>query len=147
MAGMPERSGTSKASLASEMRGLGLLLKFLFPACGHAFGQDARVLSSNSPPRIVDTPSARKVFHIHGRVETVTTEMRARIQIAQTKEINCAARPSGSVHRQIDCDQLGVANRGFIECLPRQVEGDDVVAALAKPRRGRGQAKGCRPSS
>ena len=82
-----------------------------------------------------------KVFHIHGCVETVTTEMRARIQIVQRRNQLCS-QPSGSVHRQIDCDEPGIANGRFVQRLSREVQRNYVMTALLQPRRRRGQAKG-----
>src|SRR6266403_4508748 len=45
------------------------------------------------------------------------------------------------MHRQIDCNQGSTANGGFIERLARQIERDNVVAALPQPRGGRGQSE------
>src|SRR6266404_6313392 len=59
IAGKPERSGTSKDSLASEIRDSGCRASFCSPPVTR---RSARCTSpsSNSPPRIVETPSVRR---------------------------------------------------------------------------------------
>jgi hypothetical protein len=37
------------------------------------------------------------------------------------------------VHRQINGDQFGIANRGLIQRLPGQIDTGDLMAALAEP--------------
>src|SRR5712664_201008 len=118
---------------------LGLPGRFLFSAGCQAFGQMHESFFKFAAKDRGDSERA-KVFHIHGRVETVTTEMRARIQIAQRRNQLCS-QPSGSVHRQIDCDQLGIVNGRFVQRLSREIQRNYVMTALPQPRRRRGQSE------
>ena len=60
--------------------------------------------------------------------------MRIGIQPDQRRD-QLRRKPRGCVHRQVNSHQLGVANRRFIQRLPRQIQGHDRMAALAQPRR------------
>ena len=79
-----------------------------------------------------------KILDVHGSVQAVTTEVRARILFPKLgNELRC--EPRGRVHGQIDGDETGIGNRSPIERLPGKVEQDDGVATLPQPGRRRRQ--------
>ena len=66
--------------------------------------------------------------------------MRGGIQPANLLD-HFGRQPRGRVHRQVEGDQIGFANRVRIERFHAQVRAGHLVAALGNPRRGRCQAE------
>jgi hypothetical protein len=82
-----------------------------------------------------------QIGFVHRRVKTVETKVRPWIQLPDAPD-ETRREPGGGVHRHMEGDQIGGGDGHRIEPLDGQIEGGNIMAGLAQPRRRRRQSEG-----